>query len=377
MYCKYRWFSRIFCVLTTAIIWSIPASADYTLNLRQGVTPVSREVYDLHMLMLWIVTIIGIGVFTVLFYSIYHHRKSRGVKPAKFHHNTTAEVIWTVIPIMILVGMAFPATKTLVKMKNADDAELTVKVTGYQWKWKYDYMEEGFGFFSKLDDASNKARQINSTVDPATVDHYLLNVDNPMVLPVQTKVRILTTASDVLHSWWVPDLGWKRDAVPGFINDNWTYIEEPGTYRGQCAELCGRDHGFMPIVVEAVSKEKYAEWVAEQKAQAESSLCAAADCTMDELMVAGKQMYETQCAACHQVSGQGLGEMFPTLVGSALVIGPAEGHIEIVLNGRNLMPAFANQLNDEEISAILTYERNAWGNNVGDMVQPAMVEAMR
>ncbi|OGT65507.1 MAG: cytochrome c oxidase subunit II, partial [Gammaproteobacteria bacterium RIFCSPLOWO2_01_FULL_47_190] len=224
--------------------------------MTRGVTPISHEVYDLHMLILWVVTIIGIGVFSVMFWSILHHRKSKGAVSAKFHHSTTAEIVWTIIPILILVGMAIPATKTLIKMEQTGDADMTIKVTGYQWKWKYDYMDDGLSFFSVLAQDSNDARQPGSNIDLNSIDHYLLDVDQPIVLPINKKIRILTTANDVIHAWWVPALGWKRDAIPGFINDNWIIIEEPGTYRGQCAELCGKDHGFMPIVVKAVPEEE-------------------------------------------------------------------------------------------------------------------------
>jgi len=361
------------------LIWTGVASAnEWGLNMTKGVTPISREVYDLHMLILWIVTIIGIGVFGVMFWSIIHHRKSKGAQPAKFHHNTVAEITWTVIPILILVGMAVPATKTLIKMEQTGDAEITLKVTGYQWKWKYDYLDEDLSFFSSLDQASNEARQLNSGKDPREVEHYLLNVDQPIVLPVNKKIRILTTANDVLHAWWVPDLGWKRDAIPGFINDNWTIIEEEGTYRGQCAELCGKDHAFMPIVVEAVSEEAYYAWVEEMKvAQAEAAASGDREWTMDELMARGEELYKANCAACHMATGQGIPGTFPALDGSAIVNGPPEGHIDIVLHGKNLMPAFGEQLTDADIAAVITFERNAWSNQTGDMVQPADVKAAR
>ena len=279
-------FRGSFCgMIPLLFCWSGSAWAEYGLNLTRGVTPTSQQVYDLHMLILWIVTIIGVLVFGVMFWSIFHHRKSKGAVAAQFHHSTKAEIIWTIIPILILVAMAVPATKTLIFMEQTGDAEMTVKVTGYQWKWKYDYMDEGLSFFSSLSQESNEARQRNSGIDPNTVDNYLRDVDNPIVLPVNTKIRILTTANDVIHAWWVPALGWKRDAIPGFINDNWTYIEKPGTYRGQCAELCGKDHAFMPIVLKAVPKEEYVAWVEDMKlAQAEAAAGADREWSMDELM---------------------------------------------------------------------------------------------
>lgn len=246
------------------------AYADWAVNMPVGVTPISQEAYELHMIIFWICVVIGIGVFGVMFYSIYKHRKSKGAVAANFHENHIVEVIWTVIPFLILVGMAIPATRTLIKMEDTRNAEITLKVTGYQWMWQYEYLEDEVSFFSRLDAASNLARVTGSGIDPYTVEHYLLNVDKPVVLPVDTKVRILTTASDVIHAWWVPELGGKKDAIPGFINEMWVLIEKPGVYRGQCAELCGKDHGFMPIVVEAVSKEEYRRWINEQKAGAQS-----------------------------------------------------------------------------------------------------------
>lgn len=352
--------------------------AEYPLNMTEGVTPTSQKVYELHMAILYIVTVIGIAVFSVMTWSIIHHRKSKGAVAAKFHHSTAAEIIWTIIPILILVGMAIPATKTLIFMEQTGDAEMTLKVTGYQWKWKYDYLDEDISFFSTLAEEDNKARQRNSGIDPNTIDNYLKNVDNPVVLPVDTKIRILTTGADVIHSWWVPALGWKRDAIPGFINDNWTYIEEPGVYRGKCAELCGKDHGFMPIVVHAVSKEEYAAWVDEKKAAAAAMQDESGkEYTLDEQMARGEKVYNTQCAACHQAKGQGIEGMFPALDGSPIATGPAAGHISTVLNGKNLMPAFKEQLSDAEISAVITFERNSWGNSVGDIVQPADVKAAR
>lgn len=248
------------------LLWSMGARAELGLNMPRGVTSVSREVYDLHMLIFWICVVIAIGVFGVMFWSIFHHRKSRGVVPAQFHESTTVEIIWTVIPMLILVGMAIPATKTLVKMYDSREAELTVKVTGYQWRWQYDYLDQNVGFLSVL---STPTAQIRNAAPKG--EHYLLEVDNPMVVPVGKKVRILTTAADVIHSWWVPELGWKKDAIPGFINESWTLIEKPGIYRGQCAELCGKDHGYMPIVVKAVPEAEFKEWLAQMQAKNKSN----------------------------------------------------------------------------------------------------------
>lgn len=258
--------NRIYRHLSALVaLMSAPAVlAEWELNMPRGVTPITNEVYGLHMLIFWICVIIGIVVFGAMFYSIFAHTKKKNPKPATFSHSTAAEIIWTAIPILILVGMAFPAAKTLVHIEDAGSPDMTVKVTGYQWKWHYDYLEEGVDFFSSLDAASNRARQLGSGVDPATVDNYLLNVDNPLVVPVNTKVRILLTANDVIHAWWVPELSGKRDAIPGFVNQLWFEATETGTFRGQCAELCGYDHGFMPIVVEVVDEAEYVAWLGDQ-----------------------------------------------------------------------------------------------------------------
>jgi len=353
------------------------ARAEYPLNLTQGVTPISREVYDLHMIILIIVTVIGIAVFAVMFWSIFHHRKSKGAVAQQFHHNTLVEIVWTIIPVVILVAMAVPATKTLIKMEQTSDADMTIKVTGYQWKWKYDYIEDGVSFFSSItQDSYNASQKLEG--DPNALENYLLEVDNPVVLPVNKKVRILTTAADVIHAWWVPALGWKRDAIPGFINDNWTIIEEPGTYRGQCAELCGKDHGYMPVVIKAVEEPEYQAWLAEMKlAQAAKEEESGKEYTMDEQMARGEKVYTAQCVACHQAQGQGIPGVFAALDGSAIANGPVQEHIDIVLNGKNLMPAFGAQLSDVEIATVITYERNAWSNTTGDLVQPADVRAAR
>ncbi|HEX6999378.1 MAG TPA: cytochrome c oxidase subunit II [Gammaproteobacteria bacterium] len=241
------------------------AWADWQLNMPVGVTPISHEVFQLHMMVLWVCLIVGIGVFGVMTVAIIRYRKSAGAVPARFTHNTKAEVVWTAIPALILVGLAVPSARTLIKMEDTRDAELTIKITGYQWRWHYDYIDDGVSFYSTLAAASNRARQLDSGIDPATVENYLLDVDNPLVVPVDTKVRLLVTAGDVIHSWWVPAFAVKRDAIPGYINESWFLATEEGTYRGQCAELCGMDHGFMPIVVRVVSREEYDGWLAEQR----------------------------------------------------------------------------------------------------------------
>ncbi len=253
---------------TGVLLTAIPGSlmADWgALNMTQGVTKISKDVYDIHMMVFWVCCAIGIVVFGVMFYSMWAHRKSKGVVPAKFHESTLVEIIWTAIPFIVLIGVAIPSAKTLIAMEDTSDSELTIKVTGYQWKWHYDYLDSNIDFFSTLASEHNNARQLGSGTDLTKIDNYLREVDKPLVVPVGVKIRFLHTANDVIHSWWVPDLALKKDAIPGFVNENWTVIEEPGVFRGKCAELCGRDHGFMPIVIHAVSAEDFAKWVAEQQ----------------------------------------------------------------------------------------------------------------
>ena len=362
------------------VLFPLAAHAEWGLNLRQGATEISQKVYDLHMFTLWIMVVIGIVVFGLIFWSIFYHRKSRGVKPAKFSHSTTVEIIWTAIPIIIIISLAVPATKLLIAMHDTSGSQVTLKATGHQWKWQYDYLDEGLTLFSNLDQKSQDIRQLKSGLNPQDHENYLLDVDQPIVLPINTKVRILTTSNDVNHAWWVPDLGWKRDAIPGFTNDNWAIIEKEGTYRGQCAELCGKDHGFMPIVVKAVPMDEYKVWVAEMKATQEAKKNTAnIVLTKEELMTQGEAVYKKVCLACHQANGQGVQGVFPALAGSAIAIDPANrlGHIHRIIYGKNLMPAFGEQLSDVEIAAVTTYERNAWGNNTGDEVQAKEVSEAR
>lgn len=353
------------------------AQADYTLNLTEGVTELSRDVHDLHMIIFWICVAIGVLVYGLIIYSIANHRKSRGVIPADFHENTKLEVLWTVIPFIILIGMAIPATRVMLKIYDTSGAEMTVKVTGYQWKWRYEYLDEGLDFFSTLDADSNRARQLGSNINPASVDNYLLNVDKPLVLPTHKKIRFVFTGADVIHSWWVPALGWKKDTIPGFITDGWAKIEKEGTYRGQCTELCGRDHGFMPIVVIAKTDAEYRAWVAEQKAAKDSAKAdEGRQLSMNELMTKGKETYDSNCAACHQAGGEGIPGMFPAIKHSPVATGPMAQHLDVVLNGKApMMPAFKETLSPVELAAVVTYQRNAWGNNVGDMIQPSAIKA--
>ncbi|MDT8403563.1 cytochrome c oxidase subunit II [Sulfuriflexus sp.] len=366
---------------TALLMTSSHALADKVLNMRQGVTEVSKDIYSLHMIVLWICVIIGIGVFGAMIYSMIKHRKSQGAVAATFHENHKLEILWTVIPFVVLIGLAIPATKSLLHLEDTSDADLTVKVTGYQWKWNYEYIDgpaQGVNFFSNLNSTHNEVRQLDSGKNPVEIDNYLLDVDNRLVLPVGKKVRFLVTSNDVIHSWWVPDFAVKKDAIPGYINEIWARADEEGTYRGQCAELCGKDHGFMPIVVDVVSEDEYTKWTSAQKAAAAAEAAAAAstrDWSKAELMARGEKVYNTNCAACHQANGEGLGP-FPALKGSAIATGPAAGHIGIVLNGKNAMPPFAAQMNDLDLAAVITYERNAWGNDAG-IVQPKDVKAAR
>lgn len=413
------------------------AHAEFGLNLTKGVTDTSLQIYDLHMLILWICVAIGVLVFGAMIYSMIYHRKSKGAVAAQFHESVAAELAWTIIPFVILIAMVIPATTVLIDMHDASESDISIKVTGYQWKWHYEYIGEDVSFYSSLDAKSNEARQVGSDIDPESVEDYLLNVDHVLVIPAGKKVRFLLTASDVIHSWWVPAFGWKKDAVPGFINEAWVNVNEPGIYRGQCAELCGRDHGFMPIVVEVKTAEDYAVWLAEQKgetvtaptttetavAEAGTAVATAVEATETAITavvvaaetvvadavattekavaevvatteaavtevvtnvtavapVSGADVYATQCAACHQATGSGVPGVFPAITGSPVATGPADAHIKIVMNGKvgTAMAAFKDRLSDAELAAVITYERNSLGNSVGDEVLPSAVAALR
>lgn len=288
------------------------------------------------------------------------------------------EVIWTIIPFIILVAIAVPATKVLLKLEDTgSNVDMNIKVVGWQWKWEYNYMDEdGINFFSNLDKASNDARQLNSGIDVTKVEDYLLNVDNPIVVPVNKKVRLLITANDVIHAWWVPALGVKRDAIPGFVNESWFKAEKEGVYRGQCAELCGKDHGFMPIVVKVVSEADYKSWVSSKKKEiASASAGDSKTFSKDELMAKGKQVYDASCAACHGATGAGIPGVFPAIAGSKIAKGDKAAHIDIVIKGKpgTAMQAFGPQLSKADLAAVITYERNAFGNNTGDLVQPSEI----
>ncbi|QOR38980.1 cytochrome c oxidase subunit II [Billgrantia diversa] len=340
-------------------------------NMPVGVSSLSSEIYGLHMTIFWVCVVIGVVVFGAMFYSLFRYRHSKGAKSANFHENTTVEIIWTAIPLLILVGMAVPATATLQNIYDPSDADLDVMVTGQQWRWRYEYLGEDVSFNSNL--ATPRA-QING--EEARGEHYLLEVDEPLVLPVDRKVRFLFTSDDVIHSWWVPDLAVKQDSIPGFVNENWVRIEEPGIYRGQCTELCGVDHAFMPIVVQAVEEEEFDTWLAERKAAAaEEAMGVDREWEMDELMERGEGVFSSICASCHQPEGQGSPPTFPALAGNQQLIEDVEWHIETVMNGvsGSPMPAFRNTLNPVELAAVITFTRNAWGNETGDVVQPSEI----
>jgi len=368
--------------LSSVLLICITASAraeESAYNMTQGVTNISEQVYDLHMLIFYICCAIAVVVFGAMFYSMYHHRKSKGAVAAHFHESTKVEVIWTVIPIIILVLMAIPATKTLVAMEDTSQSDLTIKITGSQWKWHYSYFGEDVEFFSLL---ATSQKAIDGIEEKGA--HYLLEVDNPLVLPINRKVRFLMTADDVIHSWWVPDFAVKKDTIPGFINEAWTRIDKPGVYRGQCAELCGRAHGFMPIVVHAMEEEKYDEWLLAKKAELEKAKQEAAasltaSLSLDELMSVGEKVYLDRCAVCHQANGAGIPGAFPAITGSKVATGDVSSHIDIVVNGRSgtAMQAFSNQLTDKEIAAVVTYQRNGLGNSVGDLVQASDVNQLK
>jgi cytochrome c oxidase subunit 2 len=365
-------------------ITSFPVVAQETvhkasnLNLRRGATDISGQVYDLHMLMFSVCVGIAVVVFGIMFVSILLHRKSRGAKSANFHENVKVEIAWTLVPFLILVFIAIPAAKTLIAMEDAAEPDMTVLITGSQWKWHYRYMDNEVEYYSLL---ATRREQIANKITKG--ENYLLEVDRPLVLPTGKKVRFLITSDDVIHSWWVPDFAIKKDANPGFINEAWANIERPGIYRGQCAELCGKDHGFMPIVVIAKSPEDYRAWITSQETRQrqmkeEEQRLLAMNMSKEELMEEGMRVYNATCAACHMPNGGGLPGVFPALRGSPIVTQDMTAHINIVLNGKTgtAMQAFGKMLSLRELAAVITYERNAWGNNTGELVQPKDVNAV-
>lgn len=373
--------SRYRCTLLSLLFVEMASAAELPLNMTKGVTDISRQVYDLHMTIFYICCAIGLVVFGAMFWAIIHHRKAKGVQPAQFHESTKVEILWTAIPVVILVIMAIPATKTLLAMEDTSDAEVTIQVTGSQWKWHYKYLDYPVEYYSLL---ATPQKQIQNKI--AKGENYLLEVDRPLVIPTGKKVRFLMTSDDVIHSWWVPAFAVKKDANPGYINESWANVNEPGIYRGQCAELCGKDHGFMPVVVIAKEPADFEQWIKQEaetqaKAKAAEQELLSMNMTMAEAMALGEKTYLGYCAACHQPGGQGLPGAFPALKGSKMATTATElaTHIEIVLNGKSgtAMQAFGKQLTLQEIAAVITYERNAWDNNTGDLVQAAAIHAAK
>ncbi|MGE5624891.1 MAG: cytochrome c oxidase subunit II [Bacillota bacterium] len=418
-------------MLTITGAGAFAAESDY--NLPEGVTPASHQVYDLHMMVFWVCVGIAVVVFGAMLVAIFKFRKSAGAKAAQFHESTTLEIAWTIVPVIILVAMAVPAAKTLVRMADTSDPQMSIKITGYQWKWQYDYLQDGFSFFSMLSKKSDEAAQLHSGIDPTTVDNYLRDVDHPMVVPVGEKIRLLITSDDVIHSWWMPEFGGKTDANPGFVNLSWIKVEQPGVYRGACAELCGRWHGFMPIVVVAKAPADYQAWVNAMKAAngkyvspydgsledsgspvvfeqtnlnnvmgspsvapapaapaankpgnaaAAPAPAAAAPAApawdMATAMAKGKEVYDRNCSSCHMPDGKGNPELgAKPIAGSPIANGPLPAHIERVLKGKGIMPAWGNMLSDADLAAVITYERNAFGNHKGDLVKPEDIKAAK
>ena len=330
------------------------------LNMREGVTQVSRDVFELHMLIFYICVAIGAVVFSVMFYSLFRYTKKRNPNPSTFHESTKLEVAWTIIPFLVLIAMAVPASKTLTEIYDDEEGEINIQVVGYQWKWEYKYLEDDINFFSNL---STDQDEIYNLVPKG--ENYLLEVDEPLIIPVDTRVRFLITANDVIHSWWVPDFAIKQDAIPGFINTAWTRAEETGIYRGNCTELCGKNHGFMPVVVKVVEKDEYNDWVLTKKEEAiKLAELTEKEWSLAELTGRGEGVYQKNCVACHQMNGEGLPPIFPALAGSDIVMFDKNRNVEILMEGVQgaAMQSFANQLSEVDMAAVITYTRQAWGN---------------
>lgn len=372
---------RQWVVAGALFLWSVAAWAEYKLNLQIPQTQLGEQIYELHTVITLICFVIFVGVFGFMFYAVFKHRKSVGHKAAQFHENTAVEVAWTLIPFVILIALAVPATGTLLAMRDTSEPDMTIKVTGYQWKWGYDYLKgegEGISFYSTL---STPQAQIDGRdiAGRNSNPHYLLEVDNHLVVPAGKKVRILTTAADVIHAWWVPALAVKQDAVPGFIRDTWFRTDKPGVYRGQCAELCGKDHGFMPIVVEVMAPAQYAAWVnAQQKKVVAAKVDPDKTWTLADLKAQGEKVYAQNCVACHQATGMGVPGTFPALNGSKVVNGPKTDQIKLVLNGKpaTAMASFKH-LSDVDLAAVITFTRNNWNNKTGEAIAPAEIKAAR
>ena len=366
--------------LMTLLLWGVPQiSLASRFDMRPGVTDLSVRIQQIHHMALWVCIIVGIIVFGAMFYSMFAHRQSRNPTPASFSDSTLVEFIWTLIPILILVGLAIPATNALREIEDNENSDMTVLITASQWKWHYQYLDSGISYYSNI---ATPQEQIDN-LEPKD-EHYLLDVDNVLVLPTNKKIRFLTTADDVIHSWWLPDIAVKQDAIPGFINEAWARIPVAGIYRGQCAELCGIGHAYMPIVAEVRPEEEFDAWVEEQRIAAElageAAVAARAKTwAMNELLSIGQDVFFKHCATCHERDGMGQGSKYPALNGSAIATGPIEDHLMRVMNGKTNteMQAWAPQLSDLEIAAVITYERNSWSNISGDTIQPITVYEAR
>ena len=354
-------YRTIFYSLLTASFYPAKAFAQWdNMNMREGVTQVSRDVFELHMLIFYICVAIGTLVFGVMFFSLFRYTKKRNPVPSTFHESTKLEFAWTLVPFLILVAMAVPASKTLQDIYQDEEGEINIQVVGYQWKWEYKYLEDDINFFSNL---STDQDEIYNLVPKG--ENYLLEVDEPLIIPVDTRVRFLITANDVIHSWWVPDFAIKQDAIPGFINTAWTRVEEPGIYRGNCTELCGKNHGFMPVVVKVVEQEEYDNWILSKKNEAiKLAELTEKEWSLAELTSRGEGVYEKNCVACHQASGQGMPPIFPALAGSEIALYDKSRHLEILMEGVQgaAMQSYANQLSEVDMAAVITYTRQAWGN---------------
>ena len=358
-------------IISALLLFSVPMKADwFALNMTRGVTDISNEVFELHMLIFWICVAIGVVVFGVMFYSMYAHTKKKNPVAASFHENHKVEIAWTIIPFLILIAMAIPASKTLVKIYDDEAGDLNIQVTGYQWKWQYNYLEDDVSFFSNL---STDMDEINNLVPKG--ENYLQEVDEMVVIPAGKKVRFLITANDVIHSWWMPAFAIKQDAIPGFVNTAWTKVDKPGIYRGKCTELCGKNHGFMPIVVKVVEQSEYDEWVSGKKESAmKMAELTTKDWTTEELVARGESVYAVNCVACHQTNGQGISGIFPALAGSDIVLNDKDRNIEILMEGVQgaAMNSFS-YLSEVELAAVITYTRQSWGNEDkgdGEIVVP-------
>lgn len=379
------------CLATFLSLISLPALASYDVNIPPPASPIAQQIYGLHMYILWVCAIIFVVVFGFMFYSIFKFRRSNGAKPdVNFHESTLIEIIWTIIPFIILIAMAVPATKTILEMKDTSSPDLTVKVTGFQWGWRYDYNADNFGFYSNLSTPWSQIGQPDTAPTEAKGPDYLLEVDNPLVVPVGKRVRLLITSNDVIHGWYVPQLGINQYGIPGFIKDVWFKADMVGTFKGQCSQICGKLHGYMPISVVVKSEADYAKWAEESKGKwgAKSTPAAAAIAApgeddgkvfaMAEAKDKGEKVYAANCAACHQPTGKGMPPAFPALAGSKIVLGPNDQQINVVLNGKpgTAMQPFA-RLSNSEIAAVITFTKNSFGNSVGKVVQPAEIKAAR